>query len=211
MAITRTDSPARAMNERKWVTGALFDEKADRATTGSSRLGRTPRQATVRRPKRSMSRMPDRGNGGRLHVCPHGRLPARGPGATMPALVTRGRPYSPGRTRMKRSSLIILLAVALCTIPRMAIGSTHDGGSVRGHSSAARTLAVRSDFNGDGYSDLAVGEADEDVGTIVDAGGVNVIYGSISGLNAKRNQFWTQNAPGILDQSEQSDAFGRAV
>jgi hypothetical protein len=112
---------------------------------------------------------------------------------------------------MKRSSLIILLAVALCTIPRMAIGSTHDAGSVRGRSSPARTLAVRSDFNGDGYSDLAVGEADEDVGTIVDAGGVNVIYGSTSGLNAQRNQFWTQDTSGILDQSEQSDAFGRAV
>jgi hypothetical protein len=41
---------------------------------------------------------------------------------------------------------------------------------------------VASDFDGDGYSDLAVGVAGEDVQDHVDAGVVNVIYGSPSGL-----------------------------
>ena len=35
--------------------------------------------------------------------------------------------------------------------------------------------ATYGDFNGDGYDDLAVGVPDEDLGSIVDAGAVNVI------------------------------------
>src|SRR5206468_7203763 len=40
------------------------------------------------------------------------------------------------------------------------------------------------DFNGDGFDDLAVGVLFEDIGSIIDAGAVNVIYGSSSGLSA---------------------------
>ena len=50
------------------------------------------------------------------------------------------------------------------------------------------------DFNGDGYFDLAVGAVSEDVGTVQDAGAVNVIYGSAAGLTAKNNQFWNQDS-----------------
>jgi len=38
------------------------------------------------------------------------------------------------------------------------------------------------DFNGDGQADLAVGVAGEDLGGIVHAGAVNVLFGSPSGL-----------------------------
>jgi len=41
--------------------------------------------------------------------------------------------------------------------------------------------AVKGDFNGDGFTDLAVGVSGEDVGSAQDAGGVNIIYGSASG------------------------------
>jgi hypothetical protein len=67
------------------------------------------------------------------------------------------------------------------------------------------------DFNGDGYFDLGVGVVSEDVGTVQDAGAVNVIFGSAAGLTASRNQFWTQNSPNVKGVAEAFDAMGRAV
>jgi disulfide bond formation protein DsbB len=68
------------------------------------------------------------------------------------------------------------------------------------------------DFNGDGFADLAAGAAfGEDVGTVVDAGSINVIYGSAAGLAAAGNRFWTQDSPGMLDTAEQFDNFGCAI
>ena len=75
------------------------------------------------------------------------------------------------------------------------------------------------DFNKDGYSDLAIGVRGEDVGTIVSAGAVNVIYGSPNGLsanalasnNGRNNQMWTQDSPNILDDSEFMEGFGWAL
>jgi hypothetical protein len=61
------------------------------------------------------------------------------------------------------------------------------------------------DFNGDGYGDVAAGARFEDVGTIVDAGSVTVIYGSASGLTATGSQYWTQDSAGVQDQAETSD------
>jgi hypothetical protein len=69
------------------------------------------------------------------------------------------------------------------------------------------SLAV-GDFNGDGFADLAIGVSQEDVGSLADAGGVNILYGSASGLSVTGNQFWTQNSPGIRNTAEASDNFG---
>jgi FG-GAP repeat len=65
-----------------------------------------------------------------------------------------------------------------------------------------------SDFNGDGFSDLAIGVPNEDVVGTVDAGGVNVVYGSETGLAVAGNQWWTQDSSGIGDSVEASDQFG---
>jgi hypothetical protein len=64
------------------------------------------------------------------------------------------------------------------------------------------------DFNDDGYGDLAVSAEAESVGIIQAAGGVNVLYGSASGLTATGDQFWTQDSSGIADQPEAGDSFG---
>ena len=58
------------------------------------------------------------------------------------------------------------------------------------------------DFNDDGFDDLAIGVPGEDVGDVVDAGAVNVLYGSAGGLTAAGNQLWHQDSPGILDVAE---------
>lgn len=60
-------------------------------------------------------------------------------------------------------------------------------------------------------ADLAVGVPFEDVGTQADAGAVNVIYGSTTGLTATGSQFWTQDSPGINNSSEAGDRFGEVL
>jgi len=70
------------------------------------------------------------------------------------------------------------------------------------------------DFNGDGKDDLAIGVPDEDVGSKVNAGGVEVIYGSSGGLSATSplgDQFWTQDSPDINDHTDKDDSFGYSV
>ncbi|MBI4261718.1 MAG: FG-GAP repeat protein [Actinobacteria bacterium] len=64
------------------------------------------------------------------------------------------------------------------------------------------------DFNGDGFADLAVGVLFEDVGGVVDAGGVNVIYGSANGLSATTvpDQFLSEEACG--GALEEDDHYG---
>ena len=70
------------------------------------------------------------------------------------------------------------------------------------------------DYNGDGRDDLAVGTPAEDVGTVIDAGAVNVIYGSSGGLSATAviaDQMWTQNSTDIEDVVERIDWFGDSL
>lgn len=51
------------------------------------------------------------------------------------------------------------------------------------------------DVDGDGRDDLAIGAPYEDVGAVVDAGGVDLLYGSAGGLTATShlNLVWTQD------------------
>lgn len=76
-----------------------------------------------------------------------------------------------------------------------------------------RTLltAVFGDFNGDGFDDLAVGTPGEDIGSDVDAGAVNVIYGTSSGLSSSGDQIWHQDSDGIDWRAEDGDKFGSAL
>lgn len=63
------------------------------------------------------------------------------------------------------------------------------------------------DFDGDGHDDLAVGTSAEDD----DAGAVNVLYGSGSGLDAAGDQIWHQDRPGAKGAAESGDWFGRSL
>ncbi len=77
-----------------------------------------------------------------------------------------------------------------------------EAGDFFGHSVAS------GDFDGDGHDDLAISASDEDVGAVVDAGAVNVLYGSGSGLTAAGDQLWHQDTPGVLGMAEAEDLFG---
>ena len=70
---------------------------------------------------------------------------------------------------------------------------------------------AKGDFNGDGVGDLAVGVPGEDVGSIQNAGAVNVIYGTVRGLTVTNNQFWTEDSPGVVGTAEALDQFGASL
>jgi hypothetical protein len=63
-------------------------------------------------------------------------------------------------------------------------------------------LAV-GDFNDDGFGDLAVGAPGENVGATVDAGAVNVLFGSPAGLTTSQTL--------LQDNPETGDQFGAAL
>ena len=67
------------------------------------------------------------------------------------------------------------------------------------------------DFGGTGQEDLAIGVSSEDIGSIPDAGAVNVVYGSASGLTVTGNQVFVQGQNGMLDVAEAGDGFGSAL
>jgi hypothetical protein len=67
------------------------------------------------------------------------------------------------------------------------------------------------DFDNDGFDDLVIGASGEDVGTVVDAGAVNVLFGSTAGLTATRNQIWHQDVADVIDRAESGDRFGSAL
>lgn len=85
------------------------------------------------------------------------------------------------------------------------ISGTLEAGDLFGSSLAVGNFGRGSDY------DLAIGVPGEDLGSATDAGGVNVIYGSSTGLASAGNQFWTQNTSKVPDKAETGDQFGFAL
>jgi len=84
-------------------------------------------------------------------------------------------------------------------------GATNEAGDHFGSALAS------GDFDGDGFDDLAIGSPGETHGEDVDAGQVQVIFGSTSGLSAARGQIWHQDRPGVNGDTEIGDMFGNAL
>jgi len=77
---------------------------------------------------------------------------------------------------------------------KTGIAGTAEAGDIFGQG-----LAI-GDFNGDNFDDLAMGVPGEDLGSDANAGAVNVVYGSSTGLRALAgpgDQIWHQDSPGI--------------
>lgn len=111
---------------------------------------------------------------------------------------------------MRRIGFVLVAALAFTVA-----GTTGAAATV---GAAAHTPTMPSDFNGDGYADLAIGARGEAVaGTRHNAGSVNVLYGSSHGLTAARDQVWSQDSPGVKGRSEgdsvvgEGDAFGASL
>jgi len=72
------------------------------------------------------------------------------------------------------------------------------------------------DFNADGFADIAIGvpgeDAMDDQGiTHPDAGKINVVYGSASGLNTADNQLWSQVGNALKGDLGDDEAFGSSL
>ena len=71
--------------------------------------------------------------------------------------------------------------------------------------------SVFSDFNNDGFADLAAGAPFEDAGSTPFVGAVSVLYGSAAKLTKTGGQIFTQNSPGIPSSAEPGDLLGIAL
>jgi FG-GAP repeat protein len=73
------------------------------------------------------------------------------------------------------------------------------------------TSLAAGNFGQSGQADLAIGAPLEDVGVAIDAGAVNVLFGSTSGLTSFNDQLWHQDRDGIKDVAEEADSFGQSL
>ncbi len=105
-----------------------------------------------------------------------------------------------------RRIVVVLVLVLAATVWPGTNGLAHGSAA---HAAAAGSL--QADFNNDGFADLAVGAPFEDVGSISDAGAVNVLYGSAGKLTGVGSQLFTQDSPGVGSAAEQDDLFGLAL
>jgi hypothetical protein len=111
------------------------------------------------------------------------------------------------RVRLVRGVRVFSLGLAV-VLWAGQLGVSHGEGP--GTAGRSGTGSITSDFNGDGFGDLAVGSYLEDVGLVADAGAVNVLYGSGGGLQATLpdDQLWTQDSLDVEDEAEPGDGFG---
>ena len=100
--------------------------------------------------------------------------------------------------------VILVGTVLLATFLAAQWPALAGGGAAPGRTAAPDDRQLRVDFNGDDFSDLAVGAPSEDLGVHADAGAVNVQYGSAGGL-AGDGQVLSQGTP------EDGDQFGTAL
>ena len=108
-----------------------------------------------------------------------------------------GRQVAPWRMVIGVVLVVVATPVAMSRLASPAQAAT----------TAAREL--RGDFNGDGYSDLAIAATNANGGS----GAVIVMYGSHSGLATAGSQYWTLGAPGIAGplRAKAGDGFGVAL
>ncbi|WPO73119.1 FG-GAP-like repeat-containing protein [Streptomyces sp. KN37] len=104
---------------------------------------------------------------------------------------------------MPRRTLITAIAVAALTTP-LALFAT--SGSASAAPVPPRTPMT--DFNHDGYADLAVAAPHGTVDGVEKAGYVSVVYGTASGPGTARHQLISRATPGVPGELEGTYAFG---
>ena len=67
------------------------------------------------------------------------------------------------------------------------------------------------DFNADGYADLAIGVAGENLSGLTNPGQISVLFGSEDGLTAAGDQTWNQDSAGVSGVMESGDRLGASL
>jgi hypothetical protein len=106
---------------------------------------------------------------------------------------------------MKRALLVGMGLVLVGGVVTPAATSTGGDSAL-----AASRVAMPFDFDGDGFADMAVGVPGEALGSTREAGAVQVLYGSTSGVT-DHDQFWHEGSAGVKGKVENSDRFGQVV
>ncbi|GAA4796816.1 FG-GAP and VCBS repeat-containing protein [Streptomyces ziwulingensis] len=101
------------------------------------------------------------------------------------------------------------------TGPGSATGITQNTGNVPGTAEGNDFFGYEldlGDVNGDGFLDLAIGVAGENIGSATNAGSVTLLYGTADGLNTGSGaQSFSQDSAGIPGANEKDDFFGTDV
>ncbi|MEO7794048.1 MAG: hypothetical protein ABIV06_04685 [Thermoanaerobaculia bacterium] len=85
------------------------------------------------------------------------------------------------------------------------------GGAIETGDHFGQTLLAH-DFDRDGFDDLAVGVPREDIGTVVNAGAVHVLFGSAAGVNGVRDILLYRGGAGDLPgEPESAEELGFAL
>ncbi|MDQ0951330.1 hypothetical protein QFZ24_005253 [Streptomyces phaeochromogenes] len=96
--------------------------------------------------------------------------------------------------------------------PGATAGITQNTGNVPGTSEKNDYFGYEldlGDINGDGFQDIVVSSAGEDLNSITDTGAVTVLYGSANGLDtASGTQYFAQSTAGVPGSDEKNDALG---
>ena len=95
-------------------------------------------------------------------------------------------------------------------VPAALVASLLAAWPAAGAPDRAAGQQARVDFNGDGFADLAVGVPAESIGDAAQAGALNVLYGSASGLQPSADVYF-QGSGGVGGTPEDNDRFGSAV
>jgi hypothetical protein len=117
------------------------------------------------------------------------------------------------RVRLLTAAGMCCALALLIPVVRSGVATRRRAPAVAVHQLAATPRATaRADFNGDGFTDLAIGVPGESQSDgVAAAGAVNVIYGSAAGLTSTGNPLWSQDSADVLDASQKDDEFGFAV
>ena len=83
-------------------------------------------------------------------------------------------------------------------------------GAPQANAQLGNSLAA-GDFNGDGYTDLAIGIHRQTVGGFADAGAIMVTYGGSSGISAEHARIFDRSSDGLTFAPKAEDFFGSAL
>lgn len=73
------------------------------------------------------------------------------------------------------------------------------------------TDVLAADLDGDGFADLLVGFPHEFFGQTSITGVAIALYGGVDGLTSAGSQLWSEDTPGVVDESEDYERLGAAL